>query len=79
MLDVASMTPEAGHLPGRHRVRAGVITGATVVLARHAIVDVPTLTIALLSVVYLLRLRFRLKEPLLVAPAGIVGLTLPGL
>jgi chromate transporter len=64
---------------GATAAAAGAITGATVVLARQAVVDVPTLVIALLGVLYLLRLRFRLKEPLLVAAAGIVGLALRGL
>jgi chromate transporter len=64
---------------GATAAAAGAITGATLVLARQAVVDVPTLVIALLGVLYLLRLRFRLKEPLLVAAAGIVGLALRGL
>jgi chromate transporter len=72
-----------------HRVRAftrgataaaaGAITGATIVLARQAVFDVPTVLIALVSAVYVWRLRFRLKEPLLVVAAGIAGLAIRGL
>jgi chromate transporter len=63
---------------GATAAAAGAITGATVILARQAIVDVPTLLIALLSAVFLWRFRFRLKEPLLVVAAGLAGLALRG-
>ena len=55
---------------------AGAIVGATVVLARGAIVDVPTALIAVASLAYLWRLKFKLKEPALVAATGIVGILL---
>jgi chromate transporter len=64
---------------GATAAAAGAIAGATVVLARQAVVDVPTLAIALLTLACLWRLRFRLKEPLLVVAAGIAGLALRGL
>ena len=64
---------------GATAAAAGAIAGATVVLARQAIVDLPTVLIGLLSLVYLWRLRFRLKEPLLVVAAGLAGLAIRGL
>jgi chromate transporter len=64
---------------GATAAAAGAITGATVILARQAISDVPTILIALLSALFLWRLRFRLKEPLLVVAAGLAGLALRGL
>lgn len=57
---------------------AGAIAGATVVLARGAIVDIPTALIAVASLIYLMRLRFKLKEPALVFLTGAAGLLLHG-
>ena len=57
---------------------AGAIAGATVVLARGAIVDIPTALIAVASLAYLWRLKFRLKEPALVLATGAIGLVLHG-
>jgi chromate transporter len=53
---------------------AGAIAGACVVLARRAIVDVPTLAIAVL--VLLVTWRWRVPEPFLIAAAAAVGLGL---
>jgi chromate transporter len=53
---------------------AGAIAGACVVLARRAVVDVPTLGIALAAL--LLIWRARVPEPLLIAGAAAVGLGL---
>jgi len=50
------------------------IAGATVVLARGAIVDWPTAGIALVSLAFLL--RFKNREPLVVVLAGVAGLVL---
>ncbi len=57
---------------------AGAIAGATVVLARGAIVDLPTALIAVASLVYLWRLKFKLKESALVFATGAIGLLLHG-
>ena len=57
---------------------AGAIAGATVVLARGAIIDLPTALIAAVSLVYLLRIKFKLKEPALVFVAAAAGLVLRG-
>ena len=51
---------------------AGAIAGACIVLARRAIVDVPTLAIALATLG--ITWRFRVPEPVLIAAAGAGGL-----
>lgn len=51
---------------------SGAIAGACVVLARRAIVDVPTALIALAALAAML--RFRLPEPLLIAGGAAAGL-----
>jgi chromate transporter len=53
---------------------AGAIAGACVVLARRAVVDVPTLGIAVAAL--LVTWRARVPEPLLIAGAAAVGLGL---
>jgi chromate transporter len=58
---------------------AGAIAGATVVLARGVIIDVPTALIVLAGLAYLWRLKFRLKEPTLVVATGAIGLLLHGI
>jgi len=63
---------------GATAAAAGAIAGATVVLARGAIVDIPTALIAVASLAYLWRLKFRLKEPALVLATGVIGLVLHG-
>lgn len=57
---------------------AGAIAGATFVLARGAVVDVPTVLIGVASLVYLWRLKVKLKEPALVFATGAIGLLLHG-
>ena len=57
---------------------AGAIAGATVVLARGAIVDLPTTLIAASSIGYLWRFKFKLKEPALIFATGALGLALHG-
>ena len=51
---------------------SGTIAGACFVLARRAIIDVPTLCIAL--AVLGITLRFKVPEPLLIAAGAVVGL-----
>ncbi len=58
---------------------AGAIVGATFVLARGAIVDLPTALIGVASLAYLWRLKFKLKEPALVFATGAIGLLLHGI
>ncbi len=64
---------------GATAAAAGAIAGATLVLARGAIVDIPTALIALASVAYLWRLKFRLKEPVLVLATGLIGVVIHGI
>ncbi len=64
---------------GATAAAAGAIVGATIVLARQAIFDVPTALIAVLSLIYLWSLKFRFKEPLLVIAAGAAGLAIRGI
>jgi chromate transporter len=58
---------------------AGAIAGATVVLARGVIFDVPTTLIFVAGLIYLWRLKFRLKEPVLVLATAGIGLLLRGI
>jgi len=53
----------------------GAIAGACVVLARRAIVDVPTAMIALTTFAVLTKIK-KVPEPLIIAVAGILGLVL---
>lgn len=63
---------------GATAAAAGAIAGATVLLARGAILDIPTALIAVVSLAYLWRLKFRLKEPALVFATGAIGLLIHG-
>jgi chromate transporter len=56
----------------------GAIAGAAFVLGRRALVDVTTVTIALMTLVILVKFK-KVQEPLLIAAAGSVGLVLKGL
>lgn len=51
----------------------GTITGAVVVLGRRSIVDLPTLAIALATVLLLWKMK-KLPEPVIVAAAAVLGL-----
>ncbi len=59
---------------GATAAAAGAIAGATVVLTRQAVTDLPTAAIALASLGLLW--RFKVKEPLIVLGGAIVGLLL---
>jgi len=59
---------------GATAAAAGAIAGATVVLTRQAVIDLPTVLIALASLGLLW--RFKVKEPLIVAGGAIAGLLL---
>jgi chromate transporter len=56
----------------------GAIAGAGFVLGRRALYDVPTVLIALATLVLLVKLK-KLPEPLLIVGAGAIGLALKGL
>lgn len=59
---------------GTTAAASGAIAGAVVLLAQRAIVDLPTAVIALAGLALLL--RYRVREPYLVAGAGVAGLIL---
>ncbi|HYP99562.1 MAG TPA: chromate transporter [Polyangiaceae bacterium] len=56
----------------------GAIAGAAFVLGRRALHDVPTVLIALITVVLLVKVK-KLQEPLIIVVAGIVGIGLKAL
>jgi chromate transporter len=62
---------------GATAAAAGAIAGATIVLTRQAVVDLPTAAILAVSVLFVWRLKN--KEPILVVLAGVVGLLMKGL
>jgi len=53
----------------------GAIAGACVILAKRAIIDIPTALIALVTLVMLLKVK-KISEPLLIVAAGLAGLLL---
>ncbi|HEY6770796.1 MAG TPA: chromate transporter [Candidatus Sulfotelmatobacter sp.] len=52
----------------------GAIAGAAIILSRRAVIDLPTLLIAVASLALLMRFK-KLPEPILIVGAGIVGMT----
>ncbi len=62
---------------GATAAAAGAIGGATIVLTRGAVVDLRTLGILLVSLIFVW--RFKNKEPLLVVLAAAAGIALKGL
>ena len=56
----------------------GAIAGAVVVLGRRAITDLPTIAIAVVTLLVLLRVR-RVPEPLVIVAAGVAGIALTSL
>jgi chromate transporter len=71
----AQKAPLATFLAGLTASATGAIAGATVILGRKAIFDVPTVLIALVASVALLSPK-RVPEPVLIAVAGAVGFLL---
>jgi chromate transporter len=59
---------------GATAAATGAITGAVLVLAGRAIVDLPTAIIAVVS--FAILWRFKISEPIMVTISGIVGLIL---
>jgi len=52
---------------------SGAIVGAVLVLGHRAIVDIPTVLIAVLSLVAMLKIK-NVREPAIIAAAAIVGM-----
>jgi chromate transporter len=81
-LAVVAVAPWFSRITGNRALRAlvdgvtaaatGAIAGAVVVLGRRALTDVPTWSIALVTLVVLTRFR-KVPEPLVIIAAGIVG------
>jgi chromate transporter len=57
---------------GATAAATGAITGAVIVLGRRAVYDSATLTIAVITLMVLL--RYKIPEPLVIIAAGVVGL-----
>ena len=57
---------------GATAAAAGAIAGAVIVLGRQIIVDVPSGALAAVSLLVLV--RFKVKEPILVAVGAVIGL-----
>ena len=53
----------------------GAITGAVVVLARKTLIDIPTIIIAIVTILILLKFK-KIQEPIIVLSAGILGIIL---
>ena len=51
----------------------GAITGSVIVIAKRSIIDMPTLLIALVTMLLLWRFK-KLQEPIVIAAAAIIGL-----
>ena len=51
----------------------GAIAGAVIVLAQHSLIDIPTILIAVVTVVLLWKFK-KLPEPVIIAGAAIIGL-----
>jgi chromate transporter len=62
---------------GATAAAAGAIAGATIVLTRSAVTDLPTVAILAASVAF--TWRFKNREPVLVRLAGMIGILLRGL
>jgi chromate transporter len=56
----------------------GAIAGATIVLGKRAVIDIPTVLIALVALGLLVKFK-KINEPMLIVAAGIVGVALTGL
>jgi chromate transporter len=54
----------------------GAITGAVIVLGRRSLVDIPTIVVAIISLILLLTFKKKLPEPLIVLASAVVGLVI---
>jgi chromate transporter len=66
-----------GFVGGVTAAASGTIAGACVVLARRAIIDVPTLVIG--ATAFLVAWRFKVPEPVLIAAGAVAGLVIVSL
>ena len=68
-----------GFVDGVTAGAVGAIAGAVVVLGRKSLVDLPTVAIAVMSLVAIVVMKKKLPEPVLILIAAAVGITLRGL
>lgn len=54
---------------------SGAIAGATIVLGRRAVIDLPTVLVALVALALLVKFK-KTQEPALIVAAGVVGIIL---
>lgn len=54
----------------------GAITGAVIVLGRRSLVDIPTIAIAIVTLMLLLIFKKKLPEPLIVLASAVIGLVI---
>lgn len=54
----------------------GAITGAVIVLARRSLVDLPTVIVAIVTLILLLVFKKKLPEPLIVVVSAVIGLVI---
>lgn len=54
----------------------GAITGAVIVLGRRSLVDIPTIAIAIVTLMLLLIFKKKLPEPLIVLVSAVIGLVI---
>ncbi|MEA5464837.1 chromate transporter [Leptothoe sp. PORK10 BA2] len=54
----------------------GAITGAVIVLGRRSLVDIPTIAIAVITLILLLTFKKKLPEPLIVIVSAVIGLVI---
>jgi chromate transporter len=73
--DRISANPKVkGFVAGVTAAASGTIAGACVVLARRAVIDLPTLVIA--ATALLVAWRFKVPEPILIAAGAAAGLVI---
>jgi chromate transporter len=54
----------------------GAITGAVIVLGKRSLVDIPTVAIAIVTLILLLTFKKKMPEPLLVIASAVIGLVI---
>jgi chromate transporter len=54
----------------------GAITGAVIVLGRRSLVDIPTIAIAIITLILLLTFKKKLPEPVIVLSSAVIGLVI---
>ncbi len=66
----------AAFVDGVTAAAIGAITGAVIVLGRRSLVDLPTIAIAIITLILLLVFKKKLPEPLIVLVSAMIGLVI---